>query len=262
MADAANSTLRKVVVATGAVLTVAGSAGFTGGADGTGTAARFYSLSGLALDGTGNLYVADLLNNTIRKVVVASAAVTTLAGLASGYGTIDGTGATARFYGPAGVANDGAGNLYIADVADYTIRKVVVATAAVTTLAGTAGRPSGTDGTGAGAGFNGPTGVTLDGAGNLYVADSSNNTIRKVVVATGDVTTLAGMAGLSGSTDATGSAARFNNPSGVVLDAAGNLNGDYGSAYIRWLTTTCRSWNHEHSICSAERHAPRTRSAA
>ena len=110
------------------------------------------------------------------------------------------------------MAADGAGNLYVADNANNTIRKVVVATGVVTTLAGTAGMAGSTDGTGAAARFNSPCGVAVDGAGNLYVADNINNTIRKVVVATGVVTTLAGTAGMTGSTDGTGAAARFNAP--------------------------------------------------
>lgn len=108
-------------------------------------------------------------------------AVTTLAG--SRPGSTDGIGAAARFYAPRGVAVDGAGNLYVTDV--YTIRKVVVATGAVSTLAGTAGMLGSSDGIGAAARFSVTEGATLDGAGNLYVADSQNNTIRKVVVATG-----------------------------------------------------------------------------
>ena len=180
---------------------VAGGLGGPGIADGTGTAARFSFPYGVAADGTGNLFVADTMNHTIRKVVMITGVATTLAGTAGIYGSTDETGAAARFYRPNGVAADGAGNLFVADGLNHTIRKVVVATGVVTTLAGTVGMSGGTDGTGAAARFNTPYGVAVDGAGNLFVADSSNHTVRKVVVATGVVTTLAGTAGMSGSTD-------------------------------------------------------------
>ena len=96
-------------------------------------------------------------------------------------GSRDGTGTSAYFWEPPASPADGTGNLYVADGANYTIRKVVVATRVVTTIAGTSGTWGSTDGTGAAALFDGPSGVALDGAGNLYVADPGNHTIRKVV---------------------------------------------------------------------------------
>jgi sugar lactone lactonase YvrE len=259
VADTGNATIRKVVVATGAVTTLAGAAGQLGTADGTGAAARFTSPTGVASDGAGNLYVADSHtirrivvatgvvttiaprfdgpgaiasdgagnlfvtdNYTIRKVVIATGAVTTLAGAAGQRGNTDGTGATARFDGASGIVGDGAGNLYIADIDNFTIRKIVIATGAVTTFAG-AGQPGSADGTGAAARFFYPSSITSDGAGNLYVTDSANQTIRRVVIATGAVTTLAGTAGQAGVANGTGAAARFNFPSGIASDGAGNL---------------------------------------
>ena len=234
VADAGNHTIRKVVAATGVVTTVAGSANLSGSSDGTGTAARFYNPFGVAVDGSGNLYVTDSFNNTIRKVVMATGAVTTLAGTAGTAGSSDGTGTAAQFSRPAGVTLDGTGNLYVADGGNNTIRKVAVATGAVTTVAGTAGVTGGFDGTGATAQFNSPVGLTLDGAGNLYVADSMNDTIRKMVLATGMVTTLAGTAGMIGSSDGTGAAARFNQPGFLGVDGAGNLYvADIGNGTIR-----------------------------
>jgi len=223
VADTNNHTIRKVVIATAAVTTLAGSAGQSGASDGTGSAARFNGPTGLAIDGAGNLFLADTDNHTIRKVVIATAAVTTLAGSAGVSGTADGAGSAARFNGPHGVAIDGTGNVLVADRDNYTIRKVVIATAAVTTLAGSAGSWGSADGTGADARFLDPDGVASDGAGNLFVADADNSTIRKVVISTGAVTTFAGLFGKVGGSDGTGAAARFYCPSGIASDGAGNL---------------------------------------
>jgi sugar lactone lactonase YvrE len=203
---------------------LAGGLGGPGNLDGTGVAARFNYPAGIASDGAGNLYVTDWSSHTIRKVVIATGAVTTLAGAAGQYGGGDGTGANARFTDPYGIVADGAGNLYVADSGNNAIRKVVIATGAVTTLAGAGSPAYGTaDGTGAAARFNSPYGIASDGAGSLYVADTTNSTIRKVVIATGAVTTLAGAADQTGSADGTGAAARFNYPAGIVGDGAGNL---------------------------------------
>src|SRR5205807_6164625 len=119
-----------------------------------------------------------------------------------------------------GVATDSAGNVYVADSGNNTIRKITPG-GVVTTLAGTPGVTGSTDGTGAAASFNFPSDVATDGAGNVYVADYNNNTIRKITPA-GAVSTLAG-AGLFGSADGTGAAASFNFPSGVATDSAGNI---------------------------------------
>ena len=200
--------------------TLAGLAGVPGSADGTGSTARFNSPSLNAMDSTGNIYVGDSLNNTIRKVTPAGV-VTTLAGLAGARGSADGTGSAARFNQPQGVALDSAGNVYVADYGNFTIRKVTPA-GVVTTLAGLAGSPGSADGTGSAARFNYFVGIAVDSTGNIYISDYANFTIRKVTPA-GVVTTLAGLAGSSGSTDGIGSAARFNCPYGLGIDSAGNL---------------------------------------
>ncbi len=198
---------------------LAGTPSGVGSANGTGTVARFYDPTGVAMDTAGNIYVADMDNHTIRKVTPAGV-VTTVAGAAGISGSADGTAGAARFYRPTGVALDStATNLYIAD-SNNTIRKLVVASGVVTTLAGKADSSGSTDGTGAAARFDGPEGIAVSSSGNLYVADSGN-TIRKVVIATGVVSTIAGTAGFSGNTDGVGAAARFNEPKGVVLDSAG-----------------------------------------
>ena len=164
--------------------------------------------SGIAVDRTGNLYVADAANNTIREITPAGV-VRTLAGLANSSGNSDGPGNNARFWTPFGVAVDKTGNVYVADTLNNTIRKVTP-NGIVSTLAGLAGNPGSSDGLGVHARFRNPWGVAVDSAGNIYVADTSNNTIRKVTLA-GIVTTLSGRAGESGSTDGIGDKARFNN---------------------------------------------------
>src|SRR5207302_1125096 len=143
------------------------------------------------------------------------------AGDLGGAGNVDGVGASARFNTPFGVATDSAGNVYVADTFNNTIRKITPA-GVVTTLAGTAGVAGSTDATGAAARFTSPESVATDSAGNVYVADTGNNTIRKITPA-GVVTTLAGTAGVVGSTDAIGAAASFGFPNGVATDSAGNV---------------------------------------
>jgi len=230
VADYNNNEIRKIVISTGMVSTFAGTtkAGF---ADGTGTAASFNGPAGITTDGKGNLYVADLINTEIRKIVISSGVVTTLAG-STAAGAANGKGSAASFYYPSGVAADGNGNLYVSDGYNNEIRKIVISSGVVTTLAGTvAGGHA--DGKGSMASFNGPRGIAMDGNGSLYVADFDNNEIRKIVVSSGVVTTLAGSI-TAGSVDGIGTAAKFNYPIGVAIDANGNLYvGDENNNEIR-----------------------------
>ena len=221
VADSSIHTIRKVTPA-GVVTTLAGSAGIWGSADGTGSAARFYFPSSLAVDSTGNVYVADRGYGTLRKVT-SGGVVTTLAGSAGPYswGSADGTGSAASFYSPSGVVVDSAGNVYVADNGNHTIRKVTPA-GVVTTLAGSAGTWGSADGTGSAARFYNPTGVAVDSAGNVFVADQNNHTIRKVS-SDGVVTTIGGSPGVIGGNDGIGSSASFTSPVGVAMDNAGNL---------------------------------------
>jgi sugar lactone lactonase YvrE len=220
--DAVNYTVRKVTPE-GAVTTLAGLAGAFGSADGTGSAARFERPDGVTVDSAGNVYVADVDANTIRKVTPAGV-VTTLAGSPGNAGSADGTNSAALFNGPFGVAVDISSNVYVGDSGNDTIRKVtpVGTNWVVTTLAGSAGNAGSADGTGTNALFNYPLGVALDSAGNLYVADEGNDTIRKVTPA-GVVTTLAGSAGNPGYADGTGTNALIDQPWGVSVDSAGNV---------------------------------------
>lgn len=218
VADVNNGTIRKIVIATGVVSTLAGS-GFFNTLDGTGVAASFKSAYGITTDGK-NLYVTDY--NTIRKIVIATGVVTTLAG--SGiFGAADGTGFAASFSYPRGITTDGK-SLYVTDTLGNTIRKIVIATGVVTTLAGS-GIAGSADGTGVSASFTEPFGITTDGT-NLYVADTFSNKIRKIVIATGIVTTLSG-SGIRDSADGTGVAASFNNPWGIITDGTNLFVTDY-----------------------------------
>jgi sugar lactone lactonase YvrE len=190
-AEDGGNTIRKITPA-GVVTTLAGTAGVTGGADGTGPAAQFETPFEVAVDNAGNVYVADVGNDTIRKVTPGGV-VTTLAGMAGVSESADGTGSSARFAGPSAVAVDGAGNVYVADTGNNTIRKITPG-GMVTTLAGNPAASGGSaDGTGSAARFDFPAGVAVDGAGNVYVADSGNDTIRKITP-DGVITTFAGSA--------------------------------------------------------------------
>lgn len=217
IADGTNHTIRQMVISTGVVTTLAGTASSSGSTDGTGSAARFYFPNGITTDGT-NLYVTDYGNQTIRQIVIATGVVTTLAGTVSSTGTTDGTGSAARFNYPGSITTDGT-NLYVSDYLSHTIRKVVITTGVVTTLAGTAGASGNSNGTGTAASFKGPGGLTTDGT-NLYVVDTLNHMIRKIVIASGVVTTVAGSSAAWGSTDDTGTAASFWNPADITMDGA------------------------------------------
>ncbi len=219
VADHNNHTIRKVTSG-GGVTTLAGGAGLSGSADGSGGAARFNGPTGVAVDGSGNVYVADADNHTIRKIT-AGGLVSTFAGAAGQSGAADGAGGNARFNKPQGIAVDAAGNVYVADTNNHAIRKITTA-GIVSTLAGALGQTGTADGTGGSARFNSPYAVAVGGSGDVYVADYANYTIRKVT-STGTVTTLAGSAGISGDVDGFVGIARFNQTYGIAADAAGNV---------------------------------------
>ena len=202
---------------------MAGMAGMTGSRDDIGTAARFGNPVGVAVDGAGNLYVADFYNSTIRKVETIFRAVTTLAGMAGMTGSDDGKGTSARFNAPSGVAVDDKGYLYVTDYGNHTIRRVETSTGVVTTLAGAAGMSGSVDAIGAAARFNMPARVTVDGAGNLYIADWGNFTIRQIALAKAAVTTtFMGVAGQRG-VKLGALPGGLNKPAGIAVSPTGGF---------------------------------------
>jgi sugar lactone lactonase YvrE len=211
VADTGNYTVRAITPA-GVVTTLAGSAGMSGAVDGTGAAARFGFLAAIAADGHGNLYVAD--GPTIRKVTTPDGIVTTLAGMAGAPDSVNGTGSAARFYSPEGIAIGSDGNIYVSDMGASNIR-VVTPAGVVTTLAGTAFAYGSADGNGATARFNGLQGISVDTSGNLYCADSGNETIRKITP-NGSVTTVVGVTGSRG-VALEALPASLNQPSGIAV---------------------------------------------
>ena len=233
IADYGNQVVRKISPA-GVVTSLAGMAGVTGTNNGTGTAARFDGPASVAVDGSGNVYVAEYKNHSIRKITPAGV-VTTLAGRPGTYGTNNGTGTAARFTNPVGVAVDTSGTVYVGDLGNSAIRKITPA-GVVTTLAGLVGTAGTNDGVGGAARFNQPNDIAVDGSNYVYVADGGNHCIRKVAP-DGTVTTLAGLRGTKGSDDGTNSTARFYAPFGIAVDSVGNLFiGDTGNKVIRKIT--------------------------
>jgi sugar lactone lactonase YvrE len=229
VADTSNSAIRKVAVDTGAVTTYAGSTiGGAGTTDGVGTTARFTNPKGIATDGA-NLFIADTLNHTVRRVELASARVSTLGGWPTERGWSDGPGAWARFYHPTGIVAAG-GAVYVSDRGSHVLRRVDPATTTVTTLAGTPGGGGSRDGPAGGALFSGPTGITTDGV-DLYVAD--NCAVRRISRTTGEVETIAG--GTCSYLDGFGRYARFVATTALTTDGTSLFVADtgYGSYVIR-----------------------------
>lgn len=213
-----------VQVVCGAVVgTIAGTANQFGGAlDGVAATASFNNPRGVAVDTAGNVYVADSSNSLIRKITPLGV-VSTVAGTSGTTGFVNGTGTAATFRSPTGVAVDASGNLYVADSGNNAIRKIILSTRVVSTLAGSSTGASGfANGTGTAATFNWPQGISVDTAGNVYVADTSNNAIRKIIASTGMVSTVAGT-GAVGSANGAATAATFSAPQGVAIDAASNV---------------------------------------
>nr|MCS3813000.1 sugar lactone lactonase YvrE [Mucilaginibacter sp. X4EP1] len=222
VADAGNSLIREVSPV-GVVTTVAGG-DTTGAVNGPGVSATFNYPTGIALDASGNLYVADAGNNLIRLISKAGV-VSTFAGSI--------TDTTSNFNNPTGVTVDAAGNVYVAGYINNNILQINQA-GVINVFAGT-GSPGALNGPAASATFYYPSGVAIDASGNLYIADEVNNLIRKITT-NGTVSTLAGN-GQAGAADSTGTAASFNGPAGLAVDASGNVYvADANNNLIRKIT--------------------------
>jgi len=231
--DQWNAVIRKVTISTGILTTIAGTLtptppsnwGYSGDT-GPATSAELDSPYNVALDSSGNLYIADYGNNRIRKVTVATGIIATVAGTGTaGYSGDGGAATSAKINYPDNVAVDVYGNIYIADTANNRIRKVTVATGIITTAAGTGTAGYSGDGAAAtSAKIDNPWGVAVDGSGNIYIGDEFNYRIRKVTAATGFISTIAGT-GVSGYSGDYGPAtsAKISAPTGIALDSSGNL---------------------------------------
>ncbi len=227
ISDANNNRIREVVKATGHIITVAGdgTAGYTGNG-GPATDAEINSPRGLAVDSAGDVFFADCLNNVIRAVVKFNGQIITVAGDGTaGYSGDGGPATDAELNQPSFVVVDSAGDLFFSDSANHRVREVVKSTGDIITYAGNgkAGY-SGDNGPATDAELNGPSGLALDPAGDLFIADTADNVVREVVAATGDIITVAGTgtAGYSGD-NGPATAAEMNDPGRVAVDTAGDL---------------------------------------
>ena len=231
IADSNNNVVREIHAGTGVITTVAGIFGEQGtaGDGGPATSAELITPEGVAVDGQGNLFIADTGNSAIREVNAVTGVITTIAGQLGQEGDSgDGGRATSALLNlPGDVVLDGKGDLFIADSDNDAVREVNLTTGTITTVAGTLGQPgsSGDGGPATSALLNFPTGIALDGAGNLFIADSGNNAVREVNLSTGTITTVAGTLGVSGSSGDGGPAtgAKLNFPAAVAVDSQGDL---------------------------------------
>jgi hypothetical protein len=247
IADQANNRVRRVDAGTGVITTIAGN-GTTGfsGDGGPATNAAMFSPTDLIFDSAGDLYISDDGNHRIRKVAAGTGVITTVAGNGTpGYSGDGGAATSAELYYPAGMVVDSAGNLYIADTFNNRVRKVAAGTGVITTYAGTGTAGfAGDGGAAASAEFNTPARLTLDKAGNMFIADQGNNRVREIFLGTGIITTVAGdgTAGFSGD-GGPGTAAAFHTPLGIAIDNAGSLyTSDSSNNRIRKLAITANNF--------------------
>ncbi|HSY77592.1 MAG TPA: PKD domain-containing protein, partial [Bacteroidia bacterium] len=242
IADESNNRIRKITVSTGIITTVAGDSNGRGysGDGGLAIHAELASPSGVALDDSGNIYIADEINNRIRKVTKSTGIITTIAGSGKyAYSGDGGLADTAGFRYPYSLTLDDSGNIYVSDMFDNCIRKITKVTGMISTIAGGTYGFSGDGGPATLAQFRYPAQVSLDKQGNIYVADQQNDCIRKITKSTGKISTIAGMGQQNGFYGDGGLAdtAKLFDVSGVVIDTVGNvIISDGGNARIRKVT--------------------------
>jgi Concanavalin A-like lectin/glucanases superfamily/Domain of unknown function (DUF2341)/NHL repeat len=238
IADFNNNCIRKITVSTGIITTIAGTgtAGYSGD-NGPAASAELSSPEGIAIDGSGNLYIADTGNNVVREVAASNSTITTIAGDGfPGYSGDNGPAICAELFNPASVTLDSSGNLYIGDYENHAVRKVAASSGTIATVAGngTAGY-AGDNGPATSAELSYPAAVSVDAAGNVYIADYGNHAIREVSATTGTISTVAGN-GIEGYSGDGGPAtsAELSYPHGVVVDTAGDLYiADCGNHVVR-----------------------------
>ncbi len=243
-----NSLIRKVILSTGVINTVAG--GYYShnyGDGGPATDARI-GFSGVAVDDSGNIYIADGKDNTIRKVTASNGIITTIAGIPgyNGYSGDGGPATAAELYGPIGIALDKSGYIYVADAQNVVIRKIDLSTGIISTVAGNHnGGYSGDGGSATSAELRNPLDVCLDAQGNFYISDDGNSVVRMVNGTTGIITTVAGIGsgGYSGD-GGLATLAELNSPTGVHIDPLGNLYiTDDGNANVRKVSSITTAVN-------------------
>jgi trimeric autotransporter adhesin len=241
IADTNNHRIRMVTKSTGIISTVAGT-GYSGysGDGGQATSAALRNPYGVAVDASGNIYIADSANNRIRMVTKSTGIISTVAGTGSySYSGDGGQATSAALNYPYDVAVDASGNIYIADSSNYCIRMVLKSTGIIRTVAGTGSSGySGDGGQATSAALGNPYDVAVDASGNIYIADTTHNRIRTVMKSTGIISTVAGT-GSYGSSGDVGQAtsATLYNPYGVAVDASGNIYiADTNNHRIRMVT--------------------------
>ncbi len=225
------------------IYTIAGNESFGYSGDGgPATLADINTPAGAVLDKSGNLYIADQINNLVRKVAAGTGVITTFAGNGTaGYTGDGGPAASAELYDPFSLALDNAGNLYISDAGNNVVRKVTATTGIITTYAGNGTvLYSGDGGAATSAGLGYLEGIAMDGSGNLFVAESGYERVRKIAANTGTISTVAGsgQGGYSGDGGPATTAALLA-PTGVAIDRFGNLYiADFGNNVIREVTAS------------------------
>jgi len=243
IADQYNERVRKITASTNKISTIAGRNGTGYNGDGIlADSAKLNNPAAVAVDDSGNVYIADKLNNRVREIRAVTGLIRTLAGTGSagynGDGIID---TTAKLYYPSGLAVDASGNVYIADQYNSRIRKITVSTGLISTIAGTDSTGYNGDGILADSARLGmPSGVALDAAGNVYIADQGNNRIRKIDAITGIISTVAGNGGMGYNGDGIDAlSAELYYPSAITLDTAGNIYiCDFNNGRIRKVSAS------------------------